>query len=401
MMAGTELAVPDQLRDTLMQRRTEIMQALPEKLDPDRFIMVVLTAVTRTPKLQECSKASVYLSLLESARAGLMPDGKEAALIPYAGQAEFMPMVQGLTRLMLRSPGLLKVESRVVHEGDEFKYQYGLQPDLHHRPLHKSTDITHAYAVLWRQGTDPTFEVVTREEIEQARLSSRAPDSPAWGKWYGEMARKVALKRLAKYADLSPEATRAIELDHAVSGFSGGTVYTDGPSDEYASMLVRNETLAGLGRLKERMTDPEDPDLDRSTELDEEYRDGLGADPEPTPDEEIPAGTSTQRDPGQVKAQVLKQVEHHKGKRTHPDLVKAVAWQLGECFAGAEDPDGQRHRLLYYLHGKESTNDLTGAELLATLDWLDARKGHDQKWHPNAIAAQEARRIAREFVEEA
>jgi recombination protein RecT len=273
---------PMVLRQGLESKRDDIMAALPDKLDADRFIMVALTAATKNERLRECSMASIYLSLMESARAGLFPDNKEAAIIPYGGHAEFVPMVAGLIRLMLRSPGLTKVEARVVRDGDEFDYQYGLDPQLIHKPVGSSDrEITHAYAVMWRQGAGPTFEVVTREEIEQVRAASKAPNSPAWRDWLGEMCRKVALKRLAKYADLSPEATRAIELDHFVTGNEPwGSEYVDPASEEYRSQVVKERTQDRMADLKAKLAgeepqahppleheigqvQPEDPDDDR------------------------------------------------------------------------------------------------------------------------------------------
>lgn len=248
-------AFPIQLRQFVESKQTDLASTLPKQIDPERFLRVALLAVTKNKALWECSKESVFLAIMESARVGLQIDNKEAALIPYGGHAEFMPMVQGIIRLMLRSPGLTKVEARVVREGDEFEYRYGLDPQLVHKPVGGSgREITHAYAVMWRQGAGTTFEVVTQEEVEQVRSSSRAPDSPAWKHWYGEMCRKVVLKRLAKYADLSPEATRAIELDHIVTGSeSWGSEYVEGPSEEFRNQLVKNQTEAGISRLKQKM----------------------------------------------------------------------------------------------------------------------------------------------------
>jgi phage RecT family recombinase len=242
------------MKDQLEGARDQIMKALPQHIDAERFIMVALTAITRNDALQECGLPSVYLAVMECARLGLFPDNREAAIIPYRGVATLQPMVQGITRLMLRSPGLLKVEARAVFEGDDFDFRYGLEPDLRHKPALKSETVTHAYAILWRQGTDPTFEVVGRDEIERARLTSRAPDSPAWKQWYGEMARKVAVKRLGKYADLSPEATRAIDVDNLVSGDPWAGAEPEGVSSEYHNQLVRVQTQASMERLKERMS---------------------------------------------------------------------------------------------------------------------------------------------------
>ena len=247
------------MKDQLEGARDQIMKALPNNIDAERFIMVALTAITRNDALQKCGLPSVFLAVMESARTGLYPDGKEAAIIPYKGVAEFQPMAQGITRLMLRSPGLTKVEARAVFEGDVFQFNYGLHPDLVHVPQGTDTasrKVTHAYAIMWRQGADPTFEVIDRDVIEEARLKSRSPDGPAWGNplWYPEMARKVVLKRIGKYADLSPEATRAIALDNlVVGGEDWAGTEPEGISPEYRNQLVRAQTQASIERLKERM----------------------------------------------------------------------------------------------------------------------------------------------------
>lgn len=279
-MTDKEQSFPIQLRTLVEAKQTDLIATLPSQIDPERFLRVSLLAVTKNKELWNCSKESVFLAIMESARVGLQIDNKEAALIPYGGHAEFMPMVQGIIRLMLRSPGLVKVEARVVRDGDEFDFEYGLRPNLVHRPLNLSGNITHAYAIMWRQGADPTFEVMDQEEIEQVRLTSRASNSPAWKNWYPEMARKVVLKRLSKYADLSPEASRAIEIDHAITGLPWGGDYVDGISDEYRNSIVKSQTQQGIDRLKDQMENGDNPE-----EEPEKEKSG----PEPDPIEWPPA----------------------------------------------------------------------------------------------------------------
>lgn len=267
MAEGRELIRLDDLQDFLESRKDKLNDALAGAMDIERFLKVALIAATKNPDLRSSSKESLYLAIMESASVGLQPDNREAALIKYGDHAEFMPMVKGIINLMLRSPGVTKVEARAVYDGDEFGYWYGLHPDLKHIPSGQTSEkVTHAYAVVWRQGTEPTFEVVTREEIEAARHSSRAPDSPAWRNWYAEMSRKVALKRLSKYIDLSPEASRAIEIDHAVTGspdIEGGYV---GPSPEYRRQLVKTQTEERLSGLKERIAENGDAEGDLAEE---------------------------------------------------------------------------------------------------------------------------------------
>ena len=282
----TALAIPAQMRTTLEERRHEIADALPEWVTADRFIITTLTAIGKNPALQKCTQSSMYLSIIECARIGLYPDNKEAALVPFGKEAVLIPMIQGIIRLMLRSPGVLKVEARVVYEGDNFRFVYGLKPDLIHQPPSKGSDtkahVTHAYAIGWRQGTEPTFEVMTIDELELVRSLSKAANSPAYKNYVGEMYRKIVLKRLSKYFDLSPEANRAIALDHLVVGDPTISGSLDGPSEEYQNLVVRTQTIERLENLKETLIE-ENGDDEPSPENEKKEESDL----EPEPGEPV------------------------------------------------------------------------------------------------------------------
>lgn len=391
---STELALPSQLKTDLEARSHEIAQLLPDNMSHERFIRTALIAVTKNPDIQACTRQSVLIALLECGRLGLMPDGREAAIIKYRQTAELMPMVQGIIRLILRSAGVLKVEARAVREGDEFGYQYGLHPDLVHTPKAPDTaGVTHAYAVVWREATEPTFEVVDRETIEAARLMSKAPNSPAWRGWYSEMARKVALKRLSKYLDLSPEASRAIAFDNYAYGSPEEWDYgVEGPSDEYRNLLVKSRTEEGIKGLKDKLEEA-------AAEEDEDK------------DEPTPAGAERPWPPQTVRKKFNITVDNLTGeglrkdqiKRGSMDLIQFVAWQLEECFAGDPHARDKRYSVLGYMsEGKSASlkDDFwTGARLVALEKWLDPteKKG---EFSPNAVSAKEARLIAKERMME-
>jgi recombination protein RecT len=259
---GAQLTFVLAMRRELEAGGDQIKNALPDHIDVKRFILVTLTAISREPKLQACGIRSVYLAALELAHIGLFPDGKEAAIIPYRGVAEPQPMWQGIARLMRRSPGVLDVQAHAVFEGDEFLPQYGAQPNLIHVPKFSSQHVTHAYAIIWMQGVPhPTFEVAPREWIEKVRLSSRSPDSSAWSVWYSSTCRKVPLKRLGLYMDLSPIASRAIALDNLAIGNaeSWADASIEDISPEYRNALVRASTQARLADLRQRLAPGEEP----------------------------------------------------------------------------------------------------------------------------------------------
>jgi recombination protein RecT len=370
----SEQSNPIVLRELFFQKHDSIASTLPSTIDPDRFIQVALLAATKNKGLRSCSKESILLAVMEAARAGLQIDNKEATVIPFKGMAQFMPMVDGIRRLMLRSPNVMKVEARVVYEGDEFDYEYGIRPNLVHKPLVVPQDdlAIAAYAIMWIVGTDPQFEVMVREEIEQVRAVSSARSGP-WNEWYGEMARKTVVKRLAKYADLSPEAQKVIAMDHQLYGDPTMDDYVDGLSPAYRNEQVKHDTEQRIGKLKTTL----------SAEMVEEESEG---------DEEEPSDDSPQV--ADLVSFIAGRVNVNKGSRKNDELVKTVAWMLGECFEGRESPDDDRHRFNLMVFGKASTKDLTGAELRSVLDFLDAKKGKDDKYHPNALRAQDARLLA-------
>lgn len=220
------------IREKMLGRTEDFERALSDIIPPESFVQIALTAIAENEDLLGCSAESILLASLKAAQAGLRLDSRQAALVPYKGRATFVPMVQGVLDLIARSPGVAKVEARAVREGDDFAYQYGSNPDLRHVPSAHPTGsrrVSHAYAIVWwMSGAPPTFEVLDRDEIEAARRTSRAPNSPAWRDWYGEMARKTAVHRISKYVDLAPETAR--RLDHVMDAEWKGMNGRPGPS---------------------------------------------------------------------------------------------------------------------------------------------------------------------------
>ncbi len=279
-MTEKEQSFPIQVKSELLAREDEFAATLKSiGIDEQRFIRVGLLYVTQNRNLWKCSKSSIVLALLESARAGLMVDGKQAAILPYKDQATFMPMTFGIIALMLRSPRVTKIEARAVYDGDDFAFRYGIRPNLEHTPRVIPSDDTliYAYAVMWRErAPEPTFEVMSREEIEIIRATSRNanhPDSP-WVNWYSEMARKSAVKRLSKYADLAPEAQQAIQMDHEIFGDPSMGSYAEGLSEDYQNQLTKSHTQAGIDRLKDQMANGDSEEIEPDPE------------PNPEPDQE-------------------------------------------------------------------------------------------------------------------
>jgi recombination protein RecT len=202
------------LAQAIEKMKPEIARALPKHLDPDRVARIATTVMRRTPKLADCTQASFLGALMTCAQLGLEPGPLgHAYLVPYKQECTFIVGYRGMIELARRSGQVKQVYAKVVRQGDEFEYSFGLEPTLTHKPAGDiDRDITHAYAVLHlRDGVE--FEVMTRAEIERVRARSRAAQDGPWVTDFAEMAKKTVLRRLLKTAPMSVEYHTAMAVD--------------------------------------------------------------------------------------------------------------------------------------------------------------------------------------------
>lgn len=220
--AQTAPAKPiDVFRAQLDKLREDIGSVLPRHVSFDRFRRVVLTAVQQQPGILECIPKTVFASCLQCAKDGLIPDGREAALVVFKGKGgptcQYMPMVNGLIKLARQSGEISTLTAQIVYERDRFELD--LASDT--RPVHEPYldgdrgKFRIAYALAVFKDGSHQLEVMTKADIEKIRNISRAKDSGPWKDHWNEMARKTVLRRLMKYLSLSPEVARAIEADNA------------------------------------------------------------------------------------------------------------------------------------------------------------------------------------------
>lgn len=221
------------IESALEDRAAKLMELLPEGMDAKRFMRATMTAIARNEDLLKCTPTSVILAVYDAAEAGFVPTGalSRAWLIPrrvnvskhgqpkrYEWHAQLQIGYQGLADLM-REGGAIKVESRVVFEGDLFEVKFGTHPDILHIPRFKTVDpdqITHVYAVATLPGGETLTEVLTKEQVDMVRAMG-AGNSPAWIQSYPQMARKTAIRRLANYLHLSERAQIVIARDDVAS----------------------------------------------------------------------------------------------------------------------------------------------------------------------------------------
>lgn len=196
------------IRQNLTQMAPELQAALPKHVTVEKFTRVAMTAIQNNPQLQNADRRSLFGSIVRLAQDGLLPDGREAAIVMFGQQAQAMPMIAGVLKKLRQSGEIAKISAQVVHEHDEFSVSYGFDEDVTHRPpaLDKPRGkAIGAYATAVLKDGSRLLEVMSLEEIEKVRAVSRAKGNGPWVAWWGEMARKTVMRRLSKRLPMSSD----------------------------------------------------------------------------------------------------------------------------------------------------------------------------------------------------
>lgn len=216
MTAGTAVATTREQHPIILRmesRADELRRLLPATLNYDKFSRVVYDALNRDPKLRDCTPASVVNACASAARDGLLLDGKEAALVIYAGQAQYVPMVAGIRKRIFNSGLVSAMQTGVVYsaeiEAGRFEYQEGTDAHLRHAPdmlwsPEPNEDPAAAYSVVKMRDGGVSVEVMKWSEIKRVwALGKRA--NPLYVTHKIEMARKTVLRRHAKSLPFSSD----------------------------------------------------------------------------------------------------------------------------------------------------------------------------------------------------
>ena len=197
-------------------------------ITPEDFIETCIRAVKENPKLLQCDPKSLFGSVLLSAEVGLKPNTslQHSFIIPYKGQAKFQIGYKGLIEIMYRNPRVKQITARAVFEKDFFEYNYGLRPDLVHKPARTEKGKLQCVYATCLVDNEPVFVVVEKAELDAIRNISQTIDSQFSPYNNGTdvhnwMEIKVGIKALSKLIPTSNniEMAKAVEYD---SKFEGG-----------------------------------------------------------------------------------------------------------------------------------------------------------------------------------
>ncbi|WP_337846784.1 recombinase RecT [Sphingomonas sp.] len=243
----------DQLRTQLESRAADFKMALPAHISPEKFQRTVRTAAQSNPDILKADRASLITACMKAAQDGLLPDGREAALVTFNTRkkdeqgrwstvtlAQYMPMVFGLRKKILQSGEISSIETNVVYrrevEEGYFVFEAGTEAMLRHKPMLDLTDedlhddnIVAAYSVATMKDGTKSFEVMRRAEINKVRQVSQTgalgkkdrqgndiPPKGPWVDWFAEMARKTVMRRHSKTLPMTGDLIDVEATDDAI-----------------------------------------------------------------------------------------------------------------------------------------------------------------------------------------
>ena len=198
--------------------------ALPADFNIQRFVQNGIALLQNNDTLQEYAGKyggegvlQIKQGMVRGAFLGLDFLNSEAHLVPYGKQLNFMPSYKGMIKLATKyaTRPIKTIYAKCVREGDEFEeiIDHG-EPSINFKALpFNDGNIIGVFAVCQYQDGGIVYEVMSKDEVEKCRKSSKAKNSPAWNQFWSEMAKKTVLRRLCKSLSIDMDAKAVEAMD--------------------------------------------------------------------------------------------------------------------------------------------------------------------------------------------
>lgn len=208
------------IRQNLHAMAPEFRAALPAHVSVEKFTRVAQTAIQNQPDLANVDRKSLFGAIVRLAQDGLLPDGREAAIVKFGNQAQAMPMIAGILKKVRQSGEVAYISAHVVYANDRFKWTLGFDENVEHEPApldEEPGEPVAAYAVAVLKDGSKLLEVMRKADIEKVRAVSRSGNNGPWKSWWSEMARKTVMRRLSKRLPMSTDLDDAFERDETLA----------------------------------------------------------------------------------------------------------------------------------------------------------------------------------------
>lgn len=261
-----------EFKASLDQREEQFKAALPAHIPVERFMRVVLTAAQRNPELLDCDRRSLFNAAMIAAQDGLLPDGREGAMVVRKSKtgktANWQPMIAGLRKKARNSGEISTWDAHLVRAGDHFQFQLGDAPQVNHTyDLSKPRgDVIGAYSVAVMKDGSKSYEVMSIDEIRAIRDRSDAwkafkagyIKSTPWSTDEGEMARKTVARRHSKVLPMSTDLDDLIRRDDDLYDMASASDRVEA-KERPRGLAARLDALAPGPAQAAQIAPPHDP----------------------------------------------------------------------------------------------------------------------------------------------
>lgn len=225
MTTSNQITVIDEVRNAITKMAPQFQMALPSHISAEKFQRVAITAIQNAPDLLQADRRSLYSACMKLAQDGLIPDGREAALVTFNTKqkdgtwlklVQAMPMVSGILKKVRQSGELATIHAAVVYANDKFRYWVDTEGQhIEHEPIlfGERGKAIGVYAMAKTKDGSVFVQPLSLADVEKIRQSSRSKDGGPWQGWWDEMAKKSAIRRLAKYLPQSTDVEQVLRSD--------------------------------------------------------------------------------------------------------------------------------------------------------------------------------------------
>jgi recombination protein RecT len=327
--------------------KTQLQQVAAAHMKPERMMRLMANAIRTTPKLGDCDPMSLLGGLMTCAGLGLEPNTimGHAYLIPFRNNRKNITEVQlvvgykGLIDLARRSGHITSISANIHYSDDEvWEYEEGTEARLRHIPGAQEGDRRHAYAIAKFRDGGHAYVVLPWAKVMKIRDGSQgwqtavkfgATDRNPWKSHEDEMAKKTAIRALAKYLPLSVEFRDALTVDGGKADFAAFAI---NPADQLDATPDDED-----GRTIDGEATDLDADQDEDQGGDQKANDAK-AEEEPTPVQKQAKPAAAEQKPQPEKKPDPETAERDMAEEASAGLIQRILDDLAEADS-ADDAD--------------------------------------------------------------
>lgn len=246
--AGQQLQPLNTMNDMhqlIASHRKQIESVMSGALTADRLYGLLQSAVSREPKLLQCTPESIVACCMKCSTLGLEPSSVDglgkAYILPYGNknmngrpEATFILGYKGMLDLARRSGELKSITVTAAFDGDSIELMMGQdgEPWLKEMPInldasHDPANLRFVFLCAKFTNGGSHAEYMTKSEIDAVRARSKAANGGPWKTDYVAMAKKTIIRRAFPYLPIDTQAQKAAVADETTPSYG----FLAGPAD--------------------------------------------------------------------------------------------------------------------------------------------------------------------------